>query len=117
LTQKSTHALNVNGPYHELTKKPSSINVFEGTETKSDPKEMSIIKQPSLSTKPMDNFLFIENEVVIGKVRVMKPKLFELRKQAFLPTIYSIAEVKRPVGGAGKRKRSSFRNHRQAEKC
>jgi hypothetical protein len=95
--------MNATGFTQEQTNKLSSSNGFDNAEQKSELRDHSLVKQPSLLVKASDNFAIVENEIAVGKVRVMKPKMFEIKKQAILPTIYSLGEVRRPVAGGGKR--------------
>lgn len=109
--------LNTTGQIYDVTNKLSSSNGFENADLKSDTKESLLNRQSSLLVKASDQFVLVENEIILGKARVMKPKIFEVKKLTFLPTIYSIAEVKRPNFGGGRSKIILFRNYRQAKKC
>ena len=48
------------------------------------------------SLKLGDEFTLVDNEVIVAKVKVMKPKKFTIVKQVILPTIYSTGEVFEP---------------------
>ena len=50
------------------------------------------LKQSNLM-KLNENFTIIENDIIISKVRVLKPKKFKVIKTVILPTLYSTGQT------------------------
>lgn len=103
---KANSSLKAIGTGSELANKRSPSFIMENTEPEVRDWESALLRQSLLSLKVMDNFKYVENEIVVAKVRVMRPKAFEIKRTAILPTIYTTCEVKRGLGSGGIRKPS-----------
>jgi hypothetical protein len=100
----------------EMSNRISTSGQGEMTETHGVLPVPQLAKQFSLINKLAENFVLQENEIIFGKVKVMKPKAYEQIKEIILPTVYSLAEVKSVVKG-GKSKFDSIRTSIQTYEC
>jgi len=59
----------------------------------------AIVKNNSIQMKLGENFMIVDNDVFVAKVKVVKPKQYQAEKKIILPTVYNPAEIKLPVRG------------------
>lgn len=53
----------------------------------------------NIQLKLGENWTLVENDVMISRVRITKPKKFTAQKNVVLPTIYHVGLIKKPAGG------------------